>query len=95
MRLILLSVFMFSCIHAWHVHAEVVVEESTSKALFSVDGKPASPVEAQEAARGKGKVERCTPIKDARTGDGKPAYRCKQVVLVINPKTGTTKWKNQ
>lgn len=75
--------------------AEVIVEESGSKAIFRVNDKNVSPVDAQEAARNNSnKVERCSPIKDAMTSDGNPAYRCKRVVLVINPKTGTTKWKN-
>ncbi len=82
------------------VHADVIVEESGSKSIFKVNDSKVSPVQAQEAARNNSnKVERCTPIKDAVFDDvAAPkeaiAYRCKRVVLVINPKTGTTKWKN-
>ncbi len=79
---------------ALNASAEVIVEESGSKATFHVNGRQVSPVDAQEAARSNGTVERCMPIKDAITSDGKPAYKCKRVALVINPKTGTTKWKS-
>lgn len=77
-----------------YASAEIIVEEPGSKAIFQVNDRTVSPVEAQAAAAGHNKVVRCSPIKDAMTSDGKPAYRCKQVSLVINPKTGTTKWKN-
>lgn len=79
------------------VSAEVIVEESGSKAIFKVSGAQVTPVQAQEAARSpNARVERCTPIKGAVSASGGEvgAYKCKFVVLVINPKTGTTKWKN-
>ncbi len=78
-------------------HADVIVEESGTKAIFKINGVPASPVDAQSAARDTSKrIERCTPIKGAVSASGgeTAAYKCKFVVLVINPKTGTTKWKN-
>lgn len=78
--------------------ADVVVEEAGGNAVFKVDGKQSTPVEAQEAARtGKHKVEKCTPIKGAVSSDGEntSAYRCKRVILRINPKTGSTSWKNE
>lgn len=93
MKLVILILLTVSSL----ARAEVIVEESGSKSIFKVDGKQASPVDAQAAAQAnKSKVERCTPIKDASGADGGAihAYRCKRVVLVINPKTGTTKWKN-
>ena len=77
--------------------ADVVIEEPGSKAIFKVNGKKASPVEAQEASRNdQNLIERCMPIKGAVSLDGNEAfaYRCKIVVLVINSKTGTTKWKS-
>lgn len=75
--------------------AEVVVQETTSNSIFMVNDRQASPVDAQEASRtASNKVERCTPIKGAITSDGKPAFKCKRVNLVINPKTGTTKWQS-
>lgn len=76
-------------------HAEVRVEESGSNATFRVNGKPATAVDASNAAKGDAKVERCTPIKGAETKSGEAAFRCKRVDLIINPKTGTTKWKAQ
>lgn len=78
-----------------HARAEVVIEESGANATFRVDGKSATPIEAKHAAEtSKSKVERCTPIKDAETDDGKPARRCKVVIERINPKNGNTTWKN-
>lgn len=74
-------------------HAKVVVEESGSDAYFEVDGKKASPAEASEAAKTSDDIKKCTPIKGAITSDGKPAYKCKQVVKRINPKTGNSNWK--
>lgn len=74
--------------------AEIVVEESGAGVYFTVDGKQVTPVEAEKAAAGEAKIEKCSPIKDARTSDGKPAYRCKRVIKRINPKTGNSNWKN-
>ena len=79
---------------SYEVHAAVTIEEPKAPSLFRVEGKPASPVEATEAASRGSKVQKCTAIKDAITSDGKPAFRCKFVQLVINPLSGTTKWKN-
>lgn len=90
-KLLVVSMVMACCAVA---SARVSVEESGSKAIFKVSGKAVSPVDAQGAAVGDAPIERCTPIKDAMTSDGNPAYRCKRVQLTINPKTGTTKWKN-
>lgn len=90
------GLILFTLISAgMYAKAEVVVEETTSNAIFMINGRQSSPVDAQNAARtSSNKVEKCTPIKGAITSDGKPAYKCKVVALVINPKTGTTKWKN-
>lgn len=75
--------------------ADVVVEESGANAYFLVDGHKSTPVEATVAAEKNGvPIERCTAIKDARTTDGQPAYRCKRVIKRINPKNGNSTWKN-
>lgn len=91
-QLLLMSILLTGLSQA--AIAEVTVEESGTKAIFLLNGRQISPVEATEAAKTSSKLQRCTPIKDALTGDGKPAYRCKFVKMVINPKTGTTKWSN-
>lgn len=78
-----------------HARADVVIAEPGSNVLFYVDGKQASALEAKHAAEtSKSKIERCSPIKDAKTSDGKPAFRCKQVIESVNPKNGNTTWKN-
>lgn len=82
---------------AINASADVIVEESGTKAIFKINGHQSSPVDAQDAARNNSnRIERCTPIKGAVSASGGEtvAYKCKFVVLVINPKTGTTKWKN-
>ncbi len=91
--LIILALTLALQSHA--ARADVLVEESGSKAIFKINGKDVTPIEAQaKATDSNARIMRCSPIKDAYTTDGKGAYRCKQVNLVINPKTGTTKWKN-
>ncbi len=83
---------LVACVRA---NADMVVETPGAKALFQIDGKQVTPLEAQASAiKGSGIVTRCTVIKGAITGDGKPAYRCKAVQLVGNPLTGTTHWKS-
>ena len=78
-------------------HAEVVqFEESGAGAVYKIDGKTATPVEA-EAAAPKHIITRCTPKKGATDINGKSvgAYTCKIVALMYNPKTGLPKWKTR
>lgn len=77
-------------------HAEVEVEAAKLPAIFMIEGKRASPIDADHAARsGSSKIERCTEVKNVISFDSNSkSYRCKRVKLVINSNTGASKWVN-
>lgn len=71
-----------------NVHAAQRMGKSTSDVYFKIDGKKATPVEA-DAAAADHTIERCKPIKNSEP----PAYKCDEVVKEFNPKTGAPTWK--
>jgi len=77
-------------------YAEVGIDDNKSTAIFKIDGKVVSAVDAAKAAPTH-EIEKCTPIKGAESVSGGEvlAVKCKVVILVYNTKTGTPHWKNK
>lgn len=92
-QLLLTAMLLTLCAQA---SARTMVDSGTNNAVFKLDGKVVSPVEASQGSDNHD-IEKCTPIKGALSADGSEAlaYKCKFVVRVINPKTGNSTWKSK
>ena len=62
--------------------------KATSDVYFKIDGKRATAVEADAAAKDH-MIERCTPVKNTEP----PAYKCSEVVKEFSAKNGSPSWK--
>ena len=92
----MLKFTFLALVFAFNSHAVVLIDNGTTEVYFKIDGKKASAVEAAMASKTDKKIERCSPKKgdfENEAGKTDHVFACKIVDLVINNKTGASKWK--